>query len=202
MKNFSSIFQAILGLAVLVLFYLHFSQASNSNAVQILSTDSTGKIVLPAGPGTVYVNGDSLLNNYDYFKKAKKDFEARTKRTENEIVQRRQSLEKELAQYQQTGGGMTTEQRMRAEESLMRKEQDLRAFSENAAEKLQDEQNKFNEALFDKVAEYLKEYSASKNYKIVLNYTKGTGILYANDSLDITSEVLKGLNQEYKKSAK
>jgi Skp family chaperone for outer membrane proteins len=32
-----------------------------------------------------------------------------------------------------------------------------------------------------------------------MNYAKGTGILFANDSLDITKDVLKGLNKAYKK---
>jgi outer membrane protein len=31
----------------------------------------------------------------------------------------------------------------------------------------------------------------------VLSFTKGGGILYANDSLDITKNVVKGLNEEY-----
>ena len=94
---------------------------------------------------------------------------------------------------------MTADQRAKIEENLMRKEQELRAFGENAANKLQEEQVKFNEKLFDKVSDYLKEHTKGKNYKIVMNYTKGTGILYANDSLDITNEVLEGLNAQYNK---
>jgi outer membrane protein len=84
----------------------------------------------------------------------------------------------------------------------MRKEQDLRLFSENAAAKLQEDQSKFNEQLFDKVSKYLKEHTKEKSYKIVFNFTKGSGILYANDSLDITQEVLEGLNKQYKEKSK
>jgi outer membrane protein len=33
---------------------------------------------------------------------------------------------------------------------------------------------------------------------VVLTYTKGSGVLYASDSLDITYEVITGLNEAYK----
>ena len=148
---------------------------------------------------TVYVNGDSLLNNYDYFIDAKKDFEAKTKQVENVIMAKRGVLEKEIGAYQQSAAGMSTEQRASVEESLMKKQEAFKQYSENASANLQDEQAKFNEALFDKVAAYLKEFSKDKKYKIVMNYAKGTGILFANDSLDITQDVLKGLNKAYKK---
>ncbi len=199
MKQASLIYQVIVGIAIVVLFVLHFSSKSTSDVANPLSliTDSTA--VIGNGSLTVYVNGDSLLEKYDYFKKAKKDFEIKSTRTENEIKSRQSSLEREFATYQQTAAGMTAEQRAKTEETLMRKEQSLREFSEDAALKFQEEQNKFNEQLFDKVASFLKEYCKDKNYKIVLNYTKGTTILYADESLDITEEVLAGLNEEYNK---
>lgn len=199
MKQGNLIFNILVGVAVVVLYILHFTSKPVS-PVFINGSDST--MVIGQAATAVYVNGDSLLENYDYFKKAKKDFEARTIRTENEITAKRTALEKEFANYQQIGASLSADQRAKMEESLMRKEQELRLFSENAASKLQDEQVKFNEQLFDKVSAYLKDHTKDKSYKIVLNFTKGSGILYANDSLDITNEVLKGLNEQYKKEKK
>lgn len=197
MKQGNLIFNIILGLAVVILYILHFT--SNSSKSPVFTSTSDSSVVVDEDAVAVYVNGDSLLENYDYFKKAKKDFEAKTLRTENEIAAKRTALEKEFANYQQTGASMSAEQRARIEESLMRKEQELRSFGENAANKLQEEQTKFNEQLFDKVSAYLKEHTKGKKYKMVMNFTKGSGILYASDSLDITSEVLKGLNEQYNK---
>lgn len=196
MKRGNLIYQVILSIAVIVLFVLHFSNKSNNSNTSDISIISDSTAVIGDGSTTVFVNGDTLLEKYVFFKKAKKDFELKQTQTENDIKARQSALEREFAQYQQTGAGMTTEQRAKAEESLMRKEQSLREFSENAALKFQEEQAKFNEQLFDKVAAYLKEYCKEKNYKIVLNYTKGSTILYADESLDITNEVLEGLNEE------
>lgn len=199
MKSGNIIFNSILAIAVIVLYILHFT-AKPQGPVFVSASDST---ILSAQPfATAYVNGDSLLENYEYFKNAKKDFEAKTLRTEKQIEAKRGVLEREFANYQQTGASMTPDQRAKVEESLMRKEQELRLFSENEGSKLQEEQNKFNEQLFDKVSDYLKEHTKDKSYKMVMNFTKGSGILYANDSLNITSEVLKGLNEQYKSKKK
>lgn len=196
MKQNNLIFNIIIVISIVVLYILHFTTSSTS---PVFTSGSDSTKVVDASAQTVYVNGDSLLEKYEYFKKAKKDFEAKTARTEAEISNKRTALEREFAAYQQQGASMTADQRAKIEENLMRKEQELRAFGENAANKLQEEQVKFNEKLFDKVSDYLKEHTKGKNYKIVMNYTKGTGILYANDSLDITNEVLEGLNAQYNK---
>jgi outer membrane protein len=194
-----SIFNIVLAVAVVILYILHFT-TKPQGPVFVNANDST-MLSMP-GVGAVYVNGDSLLENYDYFKNAKKEFESKTLRTEKEIDAKRSVLELEFTNYQKMASSMSPEQRARTEESLMRKEQDLRLFSENAAAKLQEDQSKFNEQLFDKVSKYLKEHTKEKSYKIVFNFTKGSGILYANDSLDITQEVLEGLNKQYKEKSK
>lgn len=199
MKKANLIYQVISAMAIIVLFVLQFSSKPTSDGTKSLALLTDSNTVVGNGSLTVYVNGDSLLEKYEYFKKAKKDFEVKSTRTENEIKSRQSSLEREFAAYQQTAGAMTAEQRAKAEEALLRKEQSLRQYSEDAAMKFQEEQNKFNEELFDKVAAFLKDYCKDKNYKIVLNYTKGTTILYADESLDITEEVLAGLNEEYQK---
>ncbi len=193
MKNINTLFNILLIIAVTVLYYLHFNQGGQAvNTPDNFTTTEIAEV-----PLTVYVNGDTLLNNYEYFKEIKKTFEAKTKKTENDLIARQNSLQKEFMTYQQTGASMSQEQRMKTEESLMQKEQSFREYSESVAIKLQEEELKLNEELYDKVSDFLKDFSKDKNYKIILNYTKGTGILFANDSLDITKEVLEGLNKEH-----
>lgn len=76
----------------------------------------------------------------------------------------------------------------------------MQTYQQNAGGALQNEQAVENEKLYDKVAAYLKVYAKEKGYKMVLTYSKGnSAILFADESLDVTSEVIKGLNAEYSK---
>ncbi|RZL13767.1 MAG: OmpH family outer membrane protein, partial [Pedobacter sp.] len=68
---------------------------------------------------------------------------------------------------------------------------------------LQNENAKEQEALYNKIADYLKTYAKTKGYKMVLTYSKGnSAILFADESLDVTVPVVTGLNEAYTKDKK
>jgi outer membrane protein len=144
-----------------------------------------------------YVNVDSLLTKYDYFKVTRTQLEDRRKKLETEIAGRTRSLENEVVSAQRKANTMTLEQAQLTEQNLRRKEQELMRYQNDAARQLAEEEQKKNEELINNISLYLKKHTEDKPYKIVFGYSKGGGILYATDSLDITQEVLKGLNQDY-----
>ena len=55
----------------------------------------------------------------------------------------------------------------------------------------------------DAVQTYLNEYNKTHNYALILTTSATTNtVIVGNPSLDITNDVLKGLNAEYIKSKK
>ena len=151
----------------------------------------------------VFVDSDSLLNQYEYFKVLKTKMEAKGKAADADLKAKGQAFQRDMQQYQSQAQGMTGEQRAAAEERLARKQQELQTYQQNAGMAFQNEQAKEQEALYNKVADYLKGYAKDKGYKMVLKYQKGMGdILFADESLDVTKEVIKGLNEAYAKEKK
>ncbi len=164
-------------------------------------TDSTAAVT--ASEKIVFVNSDSLLTKYDYYKDLKVKFEGKSKNAQADIQAKGQAFQREVNQYQQTAGTLSADQRKATEERLARKQQELQTYQQNAGGALQNEQAVENEKLYDKVADYLKGYAKSKGYKMVLTYAKGnSAILFADESLDVTTEVIKGLNEDYNKTKK
>jgi len=151
----------------------------------------------------VYVNSDSLLTKYEYFKDLKAKMETKGKAAENDLSAKTQAFQREVQQYQQQQNTMPADQRAATEQRLARKQQELQAYQQNAGSALQNEQAKEQETLYNKVAEYLKGYAKTKGYKMVLTYSKGnSAILFADESLDVTSAVIIGLNEAYAKDKK
>ncbi|WP_113664086.1 OmpH family outer membrane protein [Pedobacter nanyangensis] len=151
----------------------------------------------------VFVDSDSLLNQYEYFKVLKTKMEAKGKAADADLKAKGQAFQRDMQQYQSQANSMTAEQRAATEERLGRKQQELQAYQQNAGAAFQNEQAKEQEALYNKVADYLKTYAKEKGYKMVLKYQKGMGdILFADESLDVTREVIKGLNEAYNKEKK
>ncbi len=164
------------------------------------SSSSTGQ---PSGR-IVYVNTDTLLNNYEYYKDVVKEFENKSFALENELQKRAQSFQNEVALFRRRveAGGLSEQQAMTQQAALQKKEQEIMMYRENAAGNLQGDQAKKTDELLNKINEYLGKYNKADKYDMVIGYSKGGGVLYAKEDLDITQEVLKGLNEDYKNNQK
>ncbi len=197
MKNLSLILNAVLLVAVAVLYYLHFS-GKPGNATQPASakTDASAKMQAPLTQ-IAYVNSDSLLLNYDYYKSTIKALNDKRKKLETDITGRARTLENEAVSYQQKGRDMTLEQAQLTEQNLYRKQQELMQYRDKISQQLAQEEQQKVEELYGNITNYLKDYTKDKPYRLVLGYSKGGGILFADNSLEITNEVLTGLNKEY-----
>jgi outer membrane protein len=194
MKNISLALNAILVIAVAVLYYLYFKKPVATESSATVSKDS----VLPfpkSDVSIVHVNTDTLLHNLDFYKTKKAEFEAKQERIKKDLEAESNKLQNDAEAYQQRGGIMTESERAKAEEELMRRQENLMKKKDEMIEKLDNEQSKFSEELHTKLNSYLKDYNKDKNYTYILGYSKGGGILLANDSLDVTNQILEGLNK-------
>ncbi len=197
MKNLSVALNLVLLVAVGVLYFLHFKKPSATTPVVELKK---GVALPPTAEAAqiAYVNTDTLAAKYEYFKNTLDNLQNRKKRLENEVGGRARSLQNEFVAYQQKRNTLSLEQVQLTEQNLSRKEAELRQYGEKVSNDLMREEQAKTEELFKKITDYLKKYAQGKPYKYVFGYTKGSSILYAQDSLDITKEVLTGLNDEYK----
>ncbi len=191
MKNLSLIINVVLAIAVAALFYLRYKDKQDEAAPAPVAVEAKGKPI-------VYVNVDSLLTKYEYFKDVRKVLESRRFQLESELQTRGRSLQNEVAFFQQRAPTMTQEQGRATEAALQKKQQDIVAFRDQSAQRLQVEEQGKNEELYNRIAAYLKKYNKQNKYEYVLGYTKGGGILFADASLDATKRILDGLNAEYK----
>lgn len=193
MKNLSLVLNAVLIVAVGILYYLHFKGNSSSGS-------STGELSGPmpvSSQGIVFVNSDSLLQEYDFYKDQKAKFETEQERIKTELKGESDKLQKDAAVYQQQAIGMTDLERQNKETELGMRQQRLMDKKDQMLSKLDELQAGSSEELYTRLNSYLKEFNKDKNLQFVLGYQKGGGILFANDSLNITHQVIQGLNRAY-----
>lgn len=190
MKNLSLALNGVLLIAVAVLYYLHFSSSPSS---------AQGGSVFGSGekPLIAFINSDSVLKNYKYLDVKRKELEEKTKKMEQEYRTRTEGLQTEINNYQRNVGNMTLSQVRAVEEDLQRKQQNLRMYEQSLTQELMAEESRLNKELYDRVTAFLKKYGQTHGLHIVLKFDPTSDVLFAGDSLDITSEVILGLNQEY-----
>ena len=189
MKNISLILNIVLLVAVSVLFYLQFSGKGPTD--ESSSTETFGDLKI------AYINSDSVLKNYEYLKASAEILEAKKKKVEQDYVNRAQSLQNEIAAYQRNVNNLTIGQVRAVEEDLGKKQQNLQLYEQSITQDLMNDQNKLNKELYDRVTAFLKKYGQGKGLQVVLKLDPSSDVLYGGEALDITKDVIAGLNEAY-----
>jgi outer membrane protein len=193
LKNTSLILNIVLVIAVAFLYFKVYNNSTPATATTP-ATLSTGS-GMPSN-AIVFINSDTLLADYNFFNQLKDGLEKKQDSIDTFLKQRARALEQEVESYQSKGATMSPEQRAREKNRLMGKQQNLMDMKQSLVDQLQMEESDMNDSIHSNLTRYLKEYNKEKNYLYILGYQRGSGILLANDSLDITKEILEGLNKE------
>ncbi|MEY4108543.1 MAG: hypothetical protein RL181_2885 [Bacteroidota bacterium] len=187
--NISLILNAILIVAVAYLMMGQFKAGGNPA--------ESGKPAQAAGTVKIaFVNSDTLLEKYGSYQEKVKALERKSQDAEAALQASGRSLEREFLQAQQKvqQGLLTPNQVQQEEQRLTQKQQGLVAQQERMGKQLLEERQKLLGDLEKEVKGILKALREEKGYDYILNYGPGTGVLMANDQLDITDLVLERLN--------
>src|SRR5690606_15228498 len=114
-----------------------------------------------------------------------------------DYINRAESLQKEIQAYQRNINNMTVGQVRAVEEDLGKKQQNLQLYEQSAAQELMNDQAKLNKELYDRITAFLSKYGKEKGLHMVLKWDTTSDVLYGVEALDITADVIAGLNAEY-----
>jgi outer membrane protein len=190
MKNLPLILNGLLIVAVAVLFYFQFSKKKTSTESSDTSVPSDIKIA--------FVSSDTILKYYDYFKINRDKLEEKGKKLDQDLRNRAQSFQNDYESYKRNVGSLTIGQAKAIEEDLGKKQQNLQLYQQSLSQEITNEEAKLTQALYLKITAFLKKYGQEKGLQLVLKYDPSSDILYGGTALDITKDVVAGLNSEYK----
>ena len=185
------------GLVVLYFIVLNPKTGSTPN-MALIQKASAGAVTI------AYVNSDSVLVHYDLVKSMRAELESRTDRLENGLESKQAACEKDAAYFQDQVNKKTISEASAQEiyGQLMSEQQKLYELREKYSTDISKQEYDLNVLLLDSLNNFLKRYNRKVNFDYILAYNKGGSILTANDSLDITKDVLKLLNEEFSASKK
>ena len=191
MKSLSLILNVVLLVAVVILYVIHFAPAGKVEAKSSPSDTSAVNLKL------AYINSDSVLKHYEYLKVNREQLEAKTKKMDQDLRNRTAGLEKEISAYQRNVSSMTLGQVRAVEEDLGKKQQNLQMYQQSLQQQLMQEEAKLNKELYDRITGFLKGYGQEKGLQVVLKFDPSSDVLYGGEGLDITQDVIEGLNAAY-----
>jgi outer membrane protein len=198
MKNILLIINIILILLVGYLYYLHFSNAKKQ---VIQSVQNKAGAPLKDGAKVAYIDLDSLQNNYTYYKKIKTEFERKQAAANDEISGMQKKYQNRAMQLQQKGTTMTQPEQEAAMQEINKMQQGLQSRKQEIDNDLYNYNSKMKEDILTRIQDYLKQYNKDGRYSYIFSYEPGF-MFYKDSTLDITRDVIAGLNDLYSENKK
>jgi outer membrane protein len=197
MKNLSIALFAVLFLAVVGLYFLHFTGNKKSKT-------SDGSVnELPAG-GIAYVNIDTVIFRFDMFADRREELVSKQKSAEAELNSKGTQYEKGVRDYQDkvNKGLVTRATAAQMEQALTQQQQELLTLRDNLQSNLMEEEQVMNRQILEYITKFLEENKATYNYQFILGKSFGSVVLYGDSGLDITQKVLDAINVQYQAEKK
>lgn len=186
---------AVLLLGLIGIYVLHFTSRSNTKQ----NVDATAPLQKEGGLTIAYVDSDTLLAKYQYAIDLQKELEAYRDQQERYYQQQMTQFQTDYQNYLQTGSTMTLTQQQAKEAELKQRAEKLSTLEQELLGKVTERQLTENTKLLNAIFAFIREYNAAnQQFDIIMRKTfVDSPTMYLNPGMDITDEIINGLNEEY-----
>lgn len=163
----------------------------------LLCSAATFAYVYSSESKIVYVDSAKLLDGYKGMQAARAEFQQKSAAWKANIDTLTDEVQRAIAKYEKESPGMTSKERRLTEELLRTRQSQLVDYQNALRSQAQAEDEKMSKVVLAEINGYLKRYGEEHGLTVILAATEYGNIAYATDDLDITDEVLEGLNKAY-----
>lgn len=174
-----------------------------SNKGKSDSTAATSSENVEAASGSiVYIDLDRILQEYDMANDLRSVVETKVQNIQAEVTRRGKKLESDVKAFQEKidKGLMTRSVAEVQSQKLQQQEAEFNNYAATKQNEINEEQVVMMNQLADAIKTFLDKYNEEKQYAMILTNQGGAPVLTADESLNITDDVLAGLNEEYIKN--
>lgn len=144
-----------------------------------------------------YVDTGQLMEQYHEMQEARKTFELKSAEWQAKADTLQQELELAIHDYERNRTSLTSAEADAMLRELETKRLQFVQYQQSVSQQAKEEDDKLTAEVFEKVNLYMREYGKQHHYKIIFGTTSGGNIIYADDAIDITQDVLNGLNESH-----
>ena len=199
MKQFSIVLNVVLIVSVAFLYYLHFSPPSKNSPGGRPFHATFHDTTMCDRISVAYVELDSLNNNVNFIKQRKKELDGEQRAIASEYEGAYRNMTQLRDDFIKRGKSITQQEAEAFQEKLGAQQQQIEQIKQQKSQQLAEKGARVMENMQGKLKDFMSEYNRNKKFTMI--FTTGTGLdyfLYKDASLDITAEIVKGLNEKMK----
>ena len=204
MKNGLIILNVILLMAVGFLFYMHFDSANNGAKLQNKTEQKDPIDSLSQGSCRIaYFEMDSVAANFEKAKEMQGELEKKEEKMNSEMNRLQNLYQQKYINFQQHGATMTSSQLDAARNELGQLDQTIKDTKASMDQDYKTYYVQTQQEILSMIRKFCSEYNKDKKYAIIISNEPGL-VFYKDSTMDITKDLLYGLNKMYgkKKSEK
>jgi len=209
MNKLSQVLNIVFFVAIMVLFYLHFSDKDSSIAENTNTNDDTAINYDNNNDSSslkiAYIELEKLLIDYQFSNDLNDNFLKRKESLQNQLQTKASEYEKKATKFQEKlkrGSFISQKSAENQQNDLLNQQQELQELQYSLENKLLEEQQNMNVQLYDSIINYLEEYNKIHKYQFILSKIEGGNLLLADSTFEITDEIIELLNKRYNISSK
>jgi outer membrane protein len=149
-------------------------------------------------PKIAYVRSTELVYGYLGMQDAHRTYEEKSNTWKNNTDTLQQKFQRDLDEYKRKGATLSKAEKEKIEQSLTQQKQTIINYMQNVSDQAKKEDEKITQAVLNQVNSFVEEYGKTHGYKMILGTTQEGSLLYGEDGIDITKEILEALNKNYK----
>ena len=155
-----------------------------------------------AAGSIVYINLDEILAKYDMANELSSVVETKVQNIEAEVNRRGKKIQNAEKEFnEKLEKGLMTRSTAEVEAQKIQKQAaNYQNYAAQKQQEIQEELMVMNNQIADAIKTYIEKYNEEKKFAMILTCQAGQPVLVADPSLDVTAEVLAGLNAEYVKT--
>ena len=176
-----------------------FGTLSLTSNKQKAETEATETETVSHAGDIVYVQLDRILQEYDMANDKRSVVETKVQNIQAEVNRRGKKLEKDINDFQDKmqKGLMTRSVAEVQQQKLQKAQDDFNIYAQQKQNEIQEEQIVMMNQLADAIKTWLDKYNETMGYAMILTNQGGAPVITGDATLDITDEVIAGLNEEY-----
>ena len=197
MKTFKTIASALCASVLM----LTLTQCTNTQQQPTVIT----QVVRASVPAvkSAYIEIDTLLTNYKLWVQLNEEMIRKEENIRATLNEKMTSLQNDYEEFERklNNNAFATRERAESEQNrILKKRQELEELQERLSNELAIESNKNNILFRDSIDSFVQEYNKKHGYNIILSRL-GDNILYIDYAMNITQDIIDGLNARYEANA-
>jgi outer membrane protein len=199
-KSTHQILYVILFLLLAVLYLLHFSNSNNAENIKAVEKQETIQPLNEGNLNIAFVNSDTVSKYYEFAKKIQKSLTSKRSEAEGQIKSKYFAYESLVQEFEKASPIMGDREKMEKAQKIRLLEQEIMKVEQQLSDQVSRQELELTQSYIEKTNDYMQEIGKTLGYDYVMSYRIGGAMLYANERHDITTEIIKLLNERYESS--